>query len=104
MIEESDLNSLTLRECSAVEILKSGSEIPYLQTAASRLRGTIFEPNGEDGSVCSAFTDFFIDHTEPQEALQMVEAHGNKWPFGKLGDGCEYLLIVAGAERGSYSN
>lgn len=94
MIKESDLELLTLKECTAAKILENGSEIPYLRTAASQLRGTVFAPSSEDGSVCSAFTNFFVDHAEPREALQMVEARGNRWPFGKLGDGCEYLLIV----------
>jgi hypothetical protein len=88
-----DLESI---QSSAAKILVS-SPIPYIQNAQPR--GTLFNPSTDDGSVCSASTDFFIDHTEPQEALQKVKERGIEWPLGDLGEGCEFLLIVRGETK-----
>jgi hypothetical protein len=49
----------------------------------------------------SAHTDFFIDHTMPNEALRVISYGMNKqtsepwqWYFGSLDEGCEYLCIL----------
>jgi hypothetical protein len=49
----------------------------------------------------STYTDFFIDHTMPNEALRVISYGMNKqtsepwqWCFGSLDEGCEYLCIL----------
>ncbi len=44
------------------------SPVPYLKTA--RFCGSLFEDCGEAHGVCSAFTNFHVDHDEPLEALR----------------------------------
>ncbi|TID18955.1 putative ATP-dependent RNA helicase [Venturia nashicola] len=61
---------------------------------------SVEKPRDREAVAPKVKRNFCIDHTEPREALEMVEACGNIWPFGKLVDGCEYLLIVVGAEDG----
>lgn len=49
----------------------------------------------------SANTRFYVDHAEPDAALRSVVSGKNKllrggweWPFGELGEGCEYLCVL----------
>jgi hypothetical protein len=45
------------------------------------------------GVVSSVYTKFFVDHTEPLEALAWVR-EGLEWPLGELFDGYEFLLMM----------
>lgn len=74
------------------------SPIDYIKGA--KLRGSLFEPsdNVADGTVSCIDTNFYVDHTEPLEALERVrESHD--WPLGELMEGHEFLFILE-AERG----
>lgn len=70
--------------------------VEYIQTA--KLKGTLerlFERKwGEEGMVSCADTGVWIDHVEPEEALRVLEGKGVEWPFGVLGEGCEFLVVL----------
>ncbi|KAI0309333.1 hypothetical protein OF83DRAFT_1072201 [Amylostereum chailletii] len=74
---------------NADAILQSTS-IDYLKTA--QLRGSLFEQNPVDATaVSSAFTEFYVDHDEPLDALKRCK--GN-WPLGSLIEGHEFFLVL----------
>jgi hypothetical protein len=70
--------------------------VPYIRDA--KLRGSLFG-EVDDGTVSSVFTDFYVDHTEPLEALMEVQKRGTVWPFGELLEGHEFLLIIKPQSR-----
>jgi hypothetical protein len=37
-----------------------------------------------DGGISCADTQFWVDHGEPLEALQLIKEKGAIWPFGNL--------------------
>ena len=78
----------------------STSPIAYIRDA--EVCGTIFNAGDTTGIVSGVNTSFFVDHTEPLEALAVVEEYW-KWPLGKLPDGHEYLLILPAKEHRSRS-
>lgn len=78
----------------------STSPIPYIRKA--ELCGIIFNADDTSGIVSGVNTHFFVDHTEPLEALAVVEIEW-QWPLGKLPDGHEYLLILPAKQRRSRS-
>lgn len=85
---------------NAYEIM-SASPIPYIRDA--KLRGTLFDhANGANEIVSGVDTNFFVDHTEPLQALAAVEDEW-QWPLGGLPDGHEYLLILPARQRRSRS-
>lgn len=69
----------------------ASSPIDYLKTA--KLSGSLFNKLDNSGLVCGVDTNFFVDHTEPLEALEHVRKF-REWPLGDLPDGCEFLVIV----------
>jgi hypothetical protein len=67
----------------------TSTPVEYLKTAD--LRGILFEEVPKDpGTICSLFTSFYVDHTEPLEAL----AEFDEWPLGELPEGHEFLVLV----------
>lgn len=68
----------------------AASTIDYLKTA--QLCGNLFQEGSDTGAVSSVFTEFYVDHAEPLEALDKFKARG-KWCLGELLDGHEYLAI-----------
>lgn len=72
--------------------IMSSSPVDYVRNAT--LRGSVFGSNGQEGSVCCAFTNFWVDHTEPLEVRKSVEEAGVKWPLGELPEACEFLVIA----------
>ena len=64
--------------------------IEYLKDI--KLQGSLFEDKGEPGVISSVYTEFFVDHTEPLEALEILKKWG--WCLGELLDGHEYLIIL----------
>ena len=66
------------------------STIDYLKTA--QLRGELFQENSDTGAVSSIFTEFYVDHAEPLEALDKFKARG-RWCLGKLLEGHKYLAL-----------
>ncbi|KAK5219317.1 hypothetical protein LTR47_011546 [Exophiala xenobiotica] len=71
--------------------LMKESPIEYVRNA--ELRGNLFNPDDTSGVISSVCTNFFVDHTEPLEALDWVR-QGLSWPLGELLDGHEFLLII----------
>lgn len=67
------------------------SPIEYVRKA--ELRGRLFDSDDTSGLISSVYTNFFVDHTEPLEALDWVR-QGLHWPLGELRDGHEFLLII----------
>lgn len=78
----------------------SSSPIPYVKDA--KPCGSLFGPSDASGLVSGVDTQFFVDHTEPLEALDEVRKQWD-WPLGALPDGQEYLLILPGKPRRSRS-
>ncbi|PIA82982.1 hypothetical protein CB0940_12199 [Cercospora beticola] len=65
--------------------------IKYVREAT--LRGNLFATDDSSGAISSVYTDFFVDHGEPLEALRWVR-EGLNWPLGELLDGHEFLLML----------
>lgn len=74
----------------AEEIMKA-SPIRYVKGA--KLCGSLFNPEDSSGLVSSVDTGFWVDHTEPLEALEWARDTGG-WPLGELHDGHEFLLVL----------
>ena len=53
--------------------------------------------------VSSVNTNFFVDHTEPLEALASVKENMD-WPLGELTDGHEFLLILEAKRRARHKS
>lgn len=93
-------NNILIGDISAVaigfihdnaEAIMKVSPISYVKDA--ELRGSLFDPEDTSGVVSSVNTRFFVDHTEPLEALAWVRG-GLDWPLGELLDGYEFLLMI----------
>ena len=67
--------------------------IAYLQPSNIDLRGSLFQNEYDNGVVCSVFTQFYVDHREPLEALEVFKKAG-RWCLGELLDGHEFLIVV----------
>ena len=76
-------------------ILKS-SPIPYIRDA--KPHGTLFEDESE--MVSGVDTRFFVDHDEPNAALEAIK-DDLPWPLGDLAEGHEFLLIIQQRRRSS---
>ena len=74
---------------NAKKVLEA-SNIGYLK--AAKLWGSIFQAGGDTGAVSSVFTEFYVDHDEPLEALDRFKAR-SQWRLGELLDGHEYLVL-----------
>lgn len=72
------------------------SPVNYVRDA--RLRGSLFKEDEVEGMISSVDTRFFVDHTEPLEALASAREYID-WPLGDLHDGHEFLLIVEARPR-----
>lgn len=68
------------------------SPVEYVRTA--KLYGSLFDDKVSDGAVSCADTNFFVDHAEPDAALDAVLSRGVEWPFGGLPEGHEFLVFV----------
>ena len=74
----------------AEKIMKA-SPIRYIKDA--KLSGSLFNPEDASGLVSNVNTGFWVDHTEPLEALAWVRDMVD-WPLGELHDGHEFLLVL----------
>ena len=74
----------------AAHVMKA-SPIGYVREA--ELRGSIFGNDCNDGTVSSTFTDFFVDHAEPFEALARTREESG-WLLGELPEGHEFFLVA----------
>ena len=92
-IEGVDFDMVRLHAQGIIET----SPIEYVRGA--KLTGTLFgSGSGIESGFCCADTSFWVDHTEPLAALQQVKDKGVQWPFGELPEGCEYIVLVKGAD------
>ena len=67
--------------------------VGYIREA--KCKGSLFEDGQTNSGVVScANTGFYVDHTEPLEALEIIKREGISWPLGTLPDGCEFLIFV----------
>jgi hypothetical protein len=78
------------------EAIMKLSPISYVKDA--ELRGSLFDPEDKSGLISSVYTKFFVDHTEPLEALSWVR-EGLDWPLGELLDGYEFLFMITVRRR-----
>jgi hypothetical protein len=78
------------------EAVMKVSPISYVKDA--ELRGSLFDPEDKSGVISSVYTKFFVDHTEPLEALSWVR-EGLDWPLGELLDGHEFLFMITVRRR-----
>ncbi len=78
------------------EAIMKVSPISYVKNA--ELRGSLFDPEDTSGVVSSVYTRFFVDHTEPLEALTWVR-EALDWPLGELLNGYEFLLMITVRRR-----
>ena len=62
------------------------------------LRGSLFEDECTTGAVSCVFTNFYVDHGEPLEALAVYKGTG-RWVLGELLDGHEFLIILFACKR-----
>ena len=76
--------------------IMTASPISYVKDA--KLHGTLFGSNDASGIISCVDTRFFVDHTEPLEALACARKNMN-WPLGELADGHEFLLILEARRR-----
>jgi hypothetical protein len=72
------------------------SPIRYVKNA--KLCGSLFKPEDASGLVSTVNTDFWVDHTEPLEALAWARDVGD-WPLGELHDGHEFILVLEARRR-----
>ncbi|ORY17093.1 hypothetical protein BCR34DRAFT_622053 [Clohesyomyces aquaticus] len=75
------------------------SPVGYIKKA--KLRGSLFDAEETNGAVSSVYTQFFVDHTEPLEALAWVR-EGMEWPLGDLLGGHEFLFLLKVRRRGRF--
>lgn len=74
--------------------IMESSPIAYVRNA--KVRGSLFQDGrrDEEGAVSCADTKFLVDHSELQDALQLIEEKGLSWPFGALPEGHEFLYLL----------
>jgi hypothetical protein len=53
----------------------------------------LFKDNCISGAVSCMYTEFYVDHTEPLEALDIFKQNRG-WCLGELLDGHEFLVIL----------
>lgn len=66
--------------------------IAYVRTA--QVHEKVISDTKGDANASVAFTDFHVDHNEPEEALDIVRRDGLPWPFGRLPEGHEFLALT----------
>lgn len=72
------------------ESVLAASFIDYLKGAV--LHGKLFQADSDTSAISSVFTQFYVDHAEPLEALEKYKARG-AWCLGELLDGHEFLAL-----------
>ncbi|KAG6377942.1 hypothetical protein JVT61DRAFT_14735 [Boletus reticuloceps] len=81
-----------------VDSILKASPVKYLRDA--KLRGSLFEENCTSGAVSSVYTNFYVDHAEPLDALSVYQRR-QQWVLGELLDGHEFITVLP--TRGSTS-
>jgi hypothetical protein len=92
---------LELIEKHARDVMDA-SPVEYVKTAA--LNGSLFEEDTSFGrtetgnAVSCAFTKFWVDHKEPDAVLKELRKT-RYWSLGENPEGCEYVVLIKGAEQ-----
>jgi len=87
-----NIQNIDLTFCKQnAQLILERSPVEYIKTM--ELRGSLFQDECTTGAVSSVFTNFYINHDEPFEALAAYKARG-KWVLGELLEGHEYLIIL----------
>ncbi|KAH7329922.1 hypothetical protein BKA65DRAFT_355516, partial [Rhexocercosporidium sp. MPI-PUGE-AT-0058] len=68
---------------------------PVTYVRDAKLPGALFEDEAVDGTASCADTQFWVDHRETDEALDIIRQKGRVWPLGYLPEGHEYLLLIS---------
>ncbi|KAI0085069.1 hypothetical protein BDY19DRAFT_967885 [Irpex rosettiformis] len=77
-------------QAHAQSILNS-TPVDYLK--GIKLKGSLFDPEVDDGTISLVDTNFFVDHGEPQAILDIYIQDGS-WVLGNLVDGHEFFMVV----------
>jgi hypothetical protein len=73
---------------------------PVEYVRCAKLRGTLFPSDVNEGVVSCADTGFWVDHSEPKEALRILKEEKRvEWPLGELPEGCEFLILAKVREK-----
>lgn len=83
--------NLSVAKTRASRIMNA-SPVEYVR--AAKLHGSLFDDRVSDGAVSCTDTNFFVDHAEPDAALDAVLSRGIEWPFGRLPEGHEFLVFM----------
>ena len=87
-----NIHTLDLTFCQQnAKAISEASPVGYVKSM--ELRGSLFQDRCTTGAVSSVFTNFYIDHDEPLEALAAYKTRG-EWVLGDLLEGHEYLIIL----------
>jgi len=81
---------LTFCQRNAKAILDR-SPVSYVKNM--KLHGALFEDECTTGAVSCVFTNFHLDHKEPQEVLAVYK-NSRGWVLGELPAGHEFLIIL----------
>ncbi|KAH0365481.1 hypothetical protein KCU65_g5984, partial [Aureobasidium melanogenum] len=84
-----------MKECTIsprIRDIMASCPVNYVRTA--KLCGSLFDSKVTDGTVSCADTGFFVDHAEPDAALNAIQRKGIEWPFGRLPEGHEFLVFI----------
>ncbi|KAG9532269.1 hypothetical protein KCU93_g1277, partial [Aureobasidium melanogenum] len=84
-----------VEECTIsprIRDIMASCPVNYVRTA--KPYGSLFDSVVTDGTVSCADTKFFVDHAEPDAALDAIQSKGIKWPFGRLPEGHEFLVFI----------
>jgi hypothetical protein len=76
--------------CDNAKKILEASPVGYLKSA--KLRGSLFQDDHNSGVISSVDTQFYVDHKEPLEALEVYKGEG-RWCLGELLDGHEFLVV-----------
>ncbi|KAI0089838.1 hypothetical protein BDY19DRAFT_889007 [Irpex rosettiformis] len=82
--------NLEFIQAHAEGILNS-TTVDYLK--GIKLKGSLFDPTVDDGTVSLVDTSFFVDHDEPQATLDTY-IQDRCWVLGNLVDGHEFFMVV----------
>jgi hypothetical protein len=82
---------LSIKKTLASKIMDT-SPVEYVRTA--KFHGSLFDDKLSDGAMSRTDIDFFVDHAEPDGALDTTLSRGVKWSFGRLLEGHEFVILI----------
>jgi len=89
---ETSIHSIDTSFCKLyAPTILAKSPVEYIKDMS--LCGSLFHDDCKNGAVSSVFTNFYIDHAEPLEALHKYNK-GRGWVLGALVDGHEFFVLL----------